>query len=151
MFNLSILHQMSPNDSFMVTSITSSHYASSGGSQRQFPGHKHHIHPNLLPQIHLLFVASEFLPDATRDVFEKAGLDGCDACDLDTVVRSHLMKHRVAGCDACDQDAVIRSHLMKHREVEHEQFFIVFHLTGLLNLVSYDNGFNLCSQLKVLF
>ena len=55
-------------------------------------------------------------------IFVLAGLDGCDAWYLETVIRSHLMEHRVAGCDACAQDAVIRSHLMKHRMVEHGRF-----------------------------
>ena len=32
----------------------------------------------------------------------------------------------MAGCEACDKESVVRSHLMEHRKVEHERFFIVF-------------------------
>ena len=56
--------------------------------------------------------------DVTKAVFEETGLDGYDDCDLITIARSHLKKHRVAGCDACDQEAVIGIHMMKHKEFE---------------------------------
>ena len=35
------------------------------------------------------------------------------------------MAFSLDGCDDCDKETIVRSHLMKHSEVKHERFFLV--------------------------